>query len=173
MAQINLKGIFKMRNEYEQYEWTPKGIIIAVVAVIAIIALIAVPQMLKTDVERYYDTVDGIETVDSRYKEEILMCAEEALNKAGIQIDCKELSVGWLDGCPFVNVHVLTFEKFYFRNGSYASLTVVLTENNDEKTADIIGSGGGEGLFNISWGANSSFARDAENILRDYGLSII
>lgn len=73
----------------------------------------------------------------------------------------------------FVSVHILTFEKFYFRNGSYASLTVVLTENNDEKTADIIGSGGGEGLFNISWGANSSFARDAENILRDYGLSII
>ena len=73
----------------------------------------------------------------------------------------------------FVSVHILTFEKYYFRNGSYASLTVVLTENGDEKTADIIGSGGGEGLFNISWGANSSFARDAENVLRRYGLSTI
>lgn len=73
----------------------------------------------------------------------------------------------------FVNVHVLTFEKYYFRNGSYASLTVVLTENGDEKTADIIGSGGGEGLFNISWGANSSFAREAENVLNSYGLDIV
>ena len=70
----------------------------------------------------------------------------------------------------FVNVHVLTFEKYYFRNGSYASLTVVLTENSDEKTADIIGSGGGEGLFNISWGANSEFTRDAANVLTSLGL---
>ena len=71
----------------------------------------------------------------------------------------------------YVNICILSFEKYFFRNGSYASLSVVLTENGDEKTADIVGSGGGEGLFNISWGANSEFAQDAENILKRFGLS--
>jgi len=69
----------------------------------------------------------------------------------------------------FVNVGVLAFEKYFFRNGSYASLMVVLTENGDEKTADIIGSGGGEGLFNISWGANAEMAEKTERILSRYG----
>lgn len=70
----------------------------------------------------------------------------------------------------YVNIYILSFEKFFFRNGSYASLSVVLTENGDEKTADIIGSGGGEGIFNFSWGANREFAEDAERILQGYGL---
>lgn len=70
----------------------------------------------------------------------------------------------------FVNICVLSFEKYFFRNGSYASLTVVLTENGDEKTADIVGSGGGEGIFNFSWGANSELAGDAERVLERFGL---
>lgn len=70
----------------------------------------------------------------------------------------------------FVNLCILSFEKFFFRNGSYASLTVVLTENGNEKTADIVGSGGGEGFFNISWGANAELAGDAGRILREFGL---
>lgn len=70
-----------------------------------------------------------------------------------------------------VNVCVLAFEKFFFRNGSYTSLTVVLTEDGENKTADIIGSGGGEGLFNISWGANREIATDAASILKKFGLT--
>ncbi|MDE5996265.1 MAG: hypothetical protein K2G56_05040 [Eubacterium sp.] len=71
-----------------------------------------------------------------------------------------------------VHVVLLSFEKYFMRNGSYASLTVMLTENEDVQTADIIGSGGGEGLFNISWGANSDFADMAERILRKNGFKI-
>ena len=67
------------------------------------------------------------------------------------------------------NVVLLSFEKYFMRNGSYASLTVVLTENEKKQTADIIGSGGGEGIFNISWGANSDFAEMAEKVLSKYG----
>lgn len=67
------------------------------------------------------------------------------------------------------NVVLLSFEKYYMRNSSYASLTVMLTECGSVKTADIIGSGGGGGIFNISWGANSEFADDAERILIRYG----
>lgn len=69
------------------------------------------------------------------------------------------------------NVHIdlLSFEKYYMRNGSYASLTVLLTEDEEKQTADIIGSGGGEGIFNFSWGANSDFADMAERILSRNG----
>lgn len=71
-----------------------------------------------------------------------------------------------LDGVSLV---LLSFEKYYMRNGSYASLTVMLTESENTQTADIIGSGGGEGIFNISWGANSEFAEMAERVLYRYG----
>ena len=66
-------------------------------------------------------------------------------------------------------VILLVFEKYYMRNGSYAGLTVQLIESPDMQTANIIASAGGEGIFNISWGANSDFAYMAENILRNNG----
>ncbi len=71
-----------------------------------------------------------------------------------------------------VNVILLSFEKYFMRNGSYASLTVLLTENGNVQTADIIGSGGGEGIFNFSWGANSDFADMAERVLSKNGFAI-
>ena len=77
--------------------------------------------------------------------------------------------------CRKVNgadVMVLLFEKLYFRNGSYAGLMVMLTEQGEEKLADIVGFGGGEGLFNISWGANSDFAELAQKILQKHGFSV-
>ncbi|MBR2811934.1 MAG: hypothetical protein IKD69_11185 [Solobacterium sp.] len=65
-------------------------------------------------------------------------------------------------------LHIL-FEKFYFRTSSYAALDILVTDDQIEQTACIIGFGGGQGLFNISYGANASFARDAESILKDCG----
>lgn len=41
------------------------------------------------------------------------------------------------------------------------------------QTADIVGSGGGEGLFNISWFANSDLADSAEKILQKYGFTTV
>lgn len=67
------------------------------------------------------------------------------------------------------SVVLLAFEKYYFRNGSYASLTVMLADKEHVQTADIIGFGGGEGLLNISWGANSNFAKKAADLLQKYG----
>ena len=69
----------------------------------------------------------------------------------------------------YCKVALLVFEKYFFRNGSYANLTIMLTETTDCQTADIVGSGGGEGLFNISWGANTDFAEAAESILAHKG----
>lgn len=78
-----------------------------------------------------------------------------------ISENCQEFS----DGA----VILLCFEKFYFRTGSYASLTIQLTERNSQQTADIIGYGGGAGLFNISYGSNSDFAGSAKKTLMRYG----
>lgn len=67
------------------------------------------------------------------------------------------------------DVALLCFERMYFRNGSYASLAVMLTDDGEVQTADIIGYGGGGGLGNFSWGANRSFAEMAEEVLRKQG----
>ncbi len=69
-------------------------------------------------------------------------------------------------------VILLVFEKYFMRNGSYAGLTVQFIENDNVQMANIIASAGGEGIFNLSWGANSDFAYEAENILRNYGFHI-
>jgi len=64
---------------------------------------------------------------------------------------------------------LLAFEKYYFRTASYASLTIMLTEDRLVQTADIIGSGGGGGMFNFDWGSNASFANKAADVLKQYG----
>lgn len=66
-------------------------------------------------------------------------------------------------------VLVMNYEKYYFRVSSYVGLTIVITEFNGAQTAVITGFGGGEGLLNISWGANNSFASDMVKILKEFG----
>ena len=64
---------------------------------------------------------------------------------------------------------LLCFERYYFRNGSYAALTVSFREQDGRQYAAIVGFGGAEGLFNLSWGANASFARTAQQALELMG----
>lgn len=63
----------------------------------------------------------------------------------------------------------LSYEKYFMRTGSYTGLTVMLTEGVGAQYADIVGFGGGSGLFNISWGSNSEYADDAARILQSLG----
>ena len=76
-------------------------------------------------------------------------------------------------GSPGNQAVLLSCEKYYFRNGSYASLNVLFTEFDGVQTADIVGSGGGEGLFNISLFANSDFAESAETVLKSCGFTTV
>ena len=65
---------------------------------------------------------------------------------------------------------VLVFEKYYMRTSNRASLTVVLTGQDQVIYADAIGSGGGQGaIFRFSWGAEENFVSTAERFLRQYG----
>ena len=62
-------------------------------------------------------------------------------------------------------VVLLCFEQFYFRCSSYVALSVMLTESEECQEVVVVGFGGGDGLANISWGANKSFANKVVKIL--------
>ena len=68
-------------------------------------------------------------------------------------------------------VVLLCFEQFYFRCSSYVALSVMLTESEDCQEAVVAGFGGGDGLSNISWGANKSFASKAVKTLSKLGFA--
>ena len=67
---------------------------------------------------------------------------------------------------------LLSYEKYFLRTGSYTGLTILLTQNDTTQHADIVGFGGGAGLFNISYGANSDYADSAAEILQSLGFHI-
>lgn len=67
---------------------------------------------------------------------------------------------------------LLVYEKYFFRVGGYASLTVLLAEKEETQTADLVSSGGGEGIMNHSMGANSRFAGECVRVLEELGFAI-
>lgn len=64
---------------------------------------------------------------------------------------------------------LLSYEKYFFRTDSYTGLTVMLTQDDTAQYADIVGFGGGSGVFNLSWGSNSEYAYNAADILTSLG----
>jgi len=68
-----------------------------------------------------------------------------------------------------VRIINLCFEKYYFRNNSYAGLSLLITESNLIQTIDVVGFGGGGGPFNLSWGANDDFLLSIVNLLTEKG----
>ncbi len=81
----------------------------------------------------------------------------KAVRKA-LMLDAEVLCEHWRE-IGDMKACLLAFEKYYFRNGSYASLSMMFVEVDGVQTVDCIGSGGGEGLLNLSWGANRNFAK--------------
>ena len=67
---------------------------------------------------------------------------------------------------------VICIEKFFFRNSSYAALTVILENINGGSKASVVGFGGGEGFLNISMGANLEFANMAAEVLSEFGFTL-
>lgn len=68
-----------------------------------------------------------------------------------------------------VIIWTLVYEMFFMRAGGYASLTVVFTEHDGVQTACIVGSGGGRGVVNVSFGANRNCAELCEKALQECG----
>lgn len=69
-------------------------------------------------------------------------------------------------------VWLLVYEKYFFRVNSYASLTVLLTEQGEKQTVQIVSSGGGNTISNNSLGANQRFAKECVQALEEAGFSV-
>ena len=84
--------------------------------------------------------------------------------------DVAELS---LEQMSEVNGVKVLLERYYMRNGSMAVSTVQIIDSGEVQQATIIGTGGGEGLMNISLGANQDFARRVAKVLAKLGFEEI
>lgn len=95
---------------------------------------------------------------------------KEMLEKGGISPELKDEVRHIQDG---VGIDLIVFERYYMRNGSYASLTVAITGDEESVYVDGIGAGGGGGLFNISWGSESDFVDQLGGILKKRGFKAL
>lgn len=67
-----------------------------------------------------------------------------------------------------VRIIFLSFEKYFFRNNSYAGLSLLITESNLIQIIDVVAFGVG-GPFNLSWGANEDFLEMIVHLLKEKG----
>lgn len=68
-----------------------------------------------------------------------------------------------------VETLLMVYEKYFMRNSSYACLIVQCRSSNGIQTATLIGTGGGHGVFNVSFGANETFAFDGKRAMEQCG----
>jgi len=87
--------------------------------------------------------------------------------------DVAELSLEQMSEVNGVKVLLLILERYYMRNGSMAVSTVQIIDSGEVQQATIIGTGGGEGLLNISLGGNQDFARRVAKVLAKLGFEEI
>lgn len=85
---------------------------------------------------------------------------EEILNKLHKDIMDNALSMNLVDESNFelggTKIAVRVYDKYFMRNGSRASLSLTIAENNGHVHVCAIGAGGGQGaFFNFSLGAES------------------
>ena len=85
--------------------------------------------------------------------------------------DVAELSMEQMSEVNGVKVLLLILERYYMRNGSMAVSTVQIIDSGEVQQATI--TGGGEGLMNISLGANQDFARRVAKVLAKFGFEEI
>ncbi len=66
---------------------------------------------------------------------------------------------------------LLVFEKYFMRNSSRASLSVMVENLSGRTAVHFAGAGGGQGMiFNFDWGAGESFSSLVPDVLSDYML---
>ncbi len=64
---------------------------------------------------------------------------------------------------------LVVLEKFFLRTSSMAALVVHCISYLGEQKMTIIGTGGGGGLFNVSWGANSNLVDEVASAMENIG----
>ena len=76
-------------------------------------------------------------------------------------------------GCAIDDARVIlrVYQKYYFRNNSQASHSILLVARNNVVEAKLVSSGGGAGLIGISWGAEKEFTGIAVRTLQQLGFA--
>ena len=63
----------------------------------------------------------------------------------------------------------LCFERYYRRTKSYATLSILLCDEKEVLSADLVGSGGGVGFLNRNYGVNEAIVFKAVKLLEEIG----
>ena len=105
-----------------------------------------------------------------RYSQDSLSQLADTIESYNSDSDLVVRQLNNLDG---KEVLLLVFEKYYFRTGSMAVLTVQGVSDGEKQSVTIVGTGGGEGFLNISWGANSNYAEGTADCLESIGFTVI
>lgn len=90
--------------------------------------------------------------------------------------DVKDLIVFYdykVTGADDRQISILVMEKFFFRNGSTASLTVTIDNFEGETVMKCVSTGNGEGFFDIGWGAGRSFIQSARSPLEEHITEVV
>ena len=82
-----------------------------------------------------------------------------------------EVSLKQISDVNGAKVLLLVLEKFYMRNASMTVCAIQIIDSGEEQTATIVGTGGGDGMLNISLGSNKNIARKAVDILSGLGFA--
>lgn len=71
------------------------------------------------------------------------------------------------------DTYFIVVEKFFLRNSSRASLSIVIAKDDfEEVVIEAVGSGGGNGwLFKFDWGAKESFEYAIIKILKEHSIT--
>ena len=92
--------------------------------------------------------------------QELADCLVDRFREEQAEVSLKQVSE--VNGAK---VLLLVLEKFYMRNASMTVCTIQIIDFGEEQTATIVGTGGGDGILNISLGANKDIAHKAAGIL--------
>lgn len=65
------------------------------------------------------------------------------------------------------------YEKYYMRSSGYTSLSILMYQKEENVMLEAIGAGGGDGLFNISWGSEKNFVKKLKTALEEQGFITI
>ena len=105
--------------------------------------------------------------------DELKRLSQYIIDRVREDIVSPELVVNKIEKHDIVEVLLLVFEKYYLRTSSMAVLVFQCISNGTEQTATVVGTGGGNGLFNYSMGANKKIADTFSKHLKDIGFEEI
>lgn len=72
---------------------------------------------------------------------------------------------------PNCKITIFIAEYYYYRINSTLTLTLIVEENTDGISVEIISSGGKEGLYGFSYGAEKNAVKRIVNLLKENGFT--